>query len=226
MTQPAPTQIPALAPVAPVASVPGGMIVTPGMLTARDVAALRRSSEILSEQLQSTAARRRSVREAMRSATGSDRAGLEQRLGVLDARILRLESEIDATGRQIASVPAAMLANSAEPFGLPAKIMDELVPIAVVFTLFVLSPIAVSIARLFWKRGSIPRHAAPSPENAQRLERMEQAIDSIAIEMERVSEGQRFVTRLLSDARPSGALQQGGAERVGAPAAVLAAGQR
>ena len=202
------------------------MIVTPGMLTARDVVALRRSSEILSEQLQSTAARRRSVREAMRSATGSDRAGLEQRLGVLDARILRLESEIDANGRQIASVPAAMLANSVEPFGLPANIMDELVPIAVVFTLFVLSPIAVSIARLFWKRGSIPRHAAPSPENAQRLERMEKAIDSIAIEMERVSEGQRFVTRLLSDARPSGALQQGGAERVGAPAAVAAAGQR
>ena len=223
MRQQAPTQVPALSPVAPV---PGGLIVTPGMLTARDVAALRRSTDILSEQLQSTASRRRSVREAMRSATGSDRAGLEQRLGVLDARILRLESEIDANGRQIASVPAAMLANSAEPFGLPAKIMDEFVPIAVVFTLFVLSPIAVSIARLFWKRGSIPKHAAPSPQNAQRLERMEQAIDSIAIEMERVSEGQRFVTRLLSEARPAGALQQGGAERVGAPAAAPAAGQR
>ena len=42
-------------------------------------AALRRSTDILSEQLQSTASRRRSVREAMRSATGTDRAGLEQR---------------------------------------------------------------------------------------------------------------------------------------------------
>ena len=31
-----------------------------------------------------------------------------------------------------------------------------------------------------------------------RLERMEQAVDAIAIEIERISEGQRFTTRLLS----------------------------
>jgi hypothetical protein len=35
-----------------------------------------------------------------------------------------------------------------------------------------------------------------------RLERMEQAIDSIAIEIERISEGQRFTTKLLSDRVP------------------------
>jgi hypothetical protein len=32
-----------------------------------------------------------------------------------------------------------------------------------------------------------------------RLERIEQAVDSIAIEIERISEGQRFTTRLLSE---------------------------
>lgn len=32
-----------------------------------------------------------------------------------------------------------------------------------------------------------------------RLERVEQTVESIAIEMERVSEGQRFVTKLLSE---------------------------
>ena len=37
-----------------------------------------------------------------------------------------------------------------------------------------------------------------TPEIAARLERMEQAIDSIAVEVERISEGQRFTTRLLS----------------------------
>lgn len=34
-----------------------------------------------------------------------------------------------------------------------------------------------------------------------RLERMEQAIDTMAVEMERVAEGQRFTTRLLAEAR-------------------------
>jgi hypothetical protein len=38
-----------------------------------------------------------------------------------------------------------------------------------------------------------------------RLERIEQAVDAIAIEMERVSEGQRFTTKLLAERPPSGA---------------------
>ncbi len=32
-----------------------------------------------------------------------------------------------------------------------------------------------------------------------RLDRIEQALDSVAVEVERVSEGQRFTTRLLSE---------------------------
>ena len=40
--------------------------------------------------------------------------------------------------------------------------------------------------------------AIPSDVSA-RLERIEQAVDAIAIEMERVSEGQRFTTKLLSE---------------------------
>lgn len=33
----------------------------------------------------------------------------------------------------------------------------------------------------------------------ERLARLEQAVESIAIEVERISEGQRFVTKLMSD---------------------------
>jgi hypothetical protein len=36
-----------------------------------------------------------------------------------------------------------------------------------------------------------------------RLSRMEVAIESMAVEIERVSEGQRFVTKLLSERAPS-----------------------
>lgn len=39
------------------------------------------------------------------------------------------------------------------------------------------------------------------PEVAGRLERIEQAVDAIAIEVERISEGQRFTTQLLSEGR-------------------------
>jgi hypothetical protein len=59
-------------------------------------------------------------------------------------------------------------------------------------------PISIAYARRIW-RG---KPAAPAPrvdEIAPRLERLEQAVDSIAIEIERISEGQRFVTKIFSE---------------------------
>lgn len=200
-------QVPA-APATPgapaIAGVTGVTFVPAGALTARDLAALRARGSELSNQLRSATGRRSEVQRSLRSATGADKSGLEQRLGVLDTRIARLEGDIDENGTQLASLAANRAATSQPPFSgdfnSPRnRAMNNLVPIVVVFTLFVLSPIAISISRMLWKRGSLPRHAVQAPETAQRLERMEQAIDSIAIEIERVSEGQRFVTRLMSD---------------------------
>lgn len=155
----------------------------------------------------------------MRNATGSDRVGLEQRLGVLDARIARLETDIDENGRQLSSFEAIRATTGALPPGMTqgnvTRIVDNMVPMVVVFTLFVLCPIALSISRYFWKRGSMPRQSPHGVENTQRLERMEHAIDSIAIEVERVSEGQRFVTRLMAEAKPGVGLPAAQAERVG-----------
>lgn len=43
--------------------------------------------------------------------------------------------------------------------------------------------------------------AARDPELIERLARVEQFVESTAIEIERISEGQRFTTRLLSEKR-------------------------
>ena len=61
------------------------------------------------------------------------------------------------------------------------------------------------LARAYAKRMEQGGVAGRVPgEVTARLERMEQAIDSIAVEVERISEGQRFTTKLLSDrAAPS-----------------------
>ena len=56
------------------------------------------------------------------------------------------------------------------------------------------------LARAYAKRMEQGDVAGRVPvEVAARLERMEQAIDSIAVEVERISEGQRFTTKLLSE---------------------------
>ena len=58
------------------------------------------------------------------------------------------------------------------------------------------SPIARAIARRIDRDAAAPR--LPT-EVMARLERMETAIDAIAVEVERIAEGQRFTTRLLSE---------------------------
>ena len=80
---------------------------------------------------------------------------------------------------------------------------------------FVLLGMAIVYAYRRFRRRRSPR-AQPSiaSESAQRLERLEQGVEAIAIEVERISEGQRFVTRLLSEAQPA----LGAAGRIAQPA--------
>ena len=80
-----------------------------------------------------------------------------------------------------------------------------LIPIIFVISIPVMA-IGYPLARAWASRLERKPNASAVPtEVTARLERMEQAIDSIAIEIERISEGQRFTTRLLSDrpAQPS-----------------------
>ena len=85
------------------------------------------------------------------------------------------------------------------------SIPGELIPI----TLFIcgaVSAIGVPLARAYARRlEAQPSRPQFPTELVERLERMEQAIDSIANEVERISEGQRFTTKLLSE-RNTGAV--------------------
>ena len=59
---------------------------------------------------------------------------------------------------------------------------------------------------VLWFRRKRPV-AAPSIDQLQRIEariaELQHAIDSVAVEVERISEGQRFTTRLLSERTPA-----------------------
>ena len=72
-------------------------------------------------------------------------------------------------------------------------------------------PAAVTVAFRWFKhrermaRQGDPQHAPHTAVLEARLARMEQTLESVAAEVERVSEGQRFVTRLLAE-RPPAAL--------------------
>lgn len=82
---------------------------------------------------------------------------------------------------------------------------DPFIVPVVFFIMAGVTAIGVPLARALARRMESDRPRLP-PEVSARLERMEQAIDSIAVEVERISEGQRFTTKLLSE-RGAGAAE-------------------
>ncbi len=90
-----------------------------------------------------------------------------------------------------------------------------LVPIAGMAMIVLLAlgiPFVRALARR-WERDALQPRVPP--EVNARLERIEQAVEAVAIEVERISEGQRFTTKLLSE-RTGGAMSSPsgpGAER-------------
>lgn len=74
-----------------------------------------------------------------------------------------------------------------------------LIPIIFVSSIPIIA-IGLPLARAFARRlDQKPAGTAIPTDVVMRLERMEHAIDSIAVEVERISEGQRFTTKLLTE---------------------------
>lgn len=79
--------------------------------------------------------------------------------------------------------------------------MDEdiVIPIAGMLMVIVLAlgiPLVIAHVRRMSRRDAGP---VPDRFTDERLERIEHAIDAMAVEVERIAEGQRFVTKVLSD---------------------------
>jgi hypothetical protein len=57
-------------------------------------------------------------------------------------------------------------------------------------------------ARILWRWGSLRQPSLRPAHDDERKQRLETAVDTIAIEVERISEAQRFMVGLLSDSLP------------------------
>jgi hypothetical protein len=79
---------------------------------------------------------------------------------------------------------------------------DVIVPVSAMVMVIAIA-VGLPLARAHAKRmeRGIDPKALPN-DLTERLTRMEQAIDSMAVEIERISEGQRFTTKLLSERAP------------------------
>jgi hypothetical protein len=206
---------PAPRPTTPVVVVPGPQgpqtITLTAPRTARELDALKARRDELSGQLRSVDGRRsRLLTELRQTNDPTATKGLQDRLALLDARQLQLESDIQQTGQQLSSAAAGLIASTSDApvfAGLGSK---QVMALSILSIIFIFFPLATGIGRAIFKRSARP---GPPPavftETAQRLERLEASVDAIAIEIERVSEGQRFVTKLLSEGQPAPMLGAG-----------------
>lgn len=174
--------------------------------TEAEVEALIRTREELSDQLINAQERRQQLVNQIRSAPeGVARTGLEDRVRVLDQRLIQLESDLAVTGRQLAGAPADLVefVERKPSGGGNSGGGDDWEEGLFFGAFFALMGMALITLARRWRRRKNPKMRAnelPS-DSAQRLERLEQGMDAIAIEIERVSEGQRFVTKLLAESR-------------------------
>lgn len=95
---------------------------------------------------------------------------------------------------------AALQVPPMPPVGIPVEVviivktvMSSVVAIALGI------PVIRALSRRFLERP--PVAPALPPDVAGRLQRIEQAVDAISIEVERISEGQRFTTKLLTEGK-------------------------
>ena len=175
--------------------------------TAEQVQAAHLRMDRLRSELQDAAERRNSITSRLHGADVEAREGYLQRLAVLDERILGIEREITQLNIELSTAPAEAVVAAAEirapdpDIRAFQEVMDEIVPIIAILSIFVFMPIAVAVARLIWRRATNAPRVSATTDHAtqQKLDHLQQAVDTIAIEVERISEGQRFVTKLMSD---------------------------
>ncbi|HEX5970581.1 MAG TPA: hypothetical protein VFY85_01575 [Gemmatimonadaceae bacterium] len=154
----------------------------------------------LRDQLEGLQDQRRELSRQLQDpmVTGADRTGLESHIATIDARIGVLEVQIAAADADVAKAAAVPGAVVPEPPYVRPGPPEEVFVLSGIFIVVVLFPLTIAYARRLWRRGAATVTAIPH-ELMDRLTRLDQAVDSIAVEVERIGEGQRFVTRVLAE---------------------------
>lgn len=172
----------------------------------------------LSNQLDELEDTRRGIMSQLEDlAPGSpDRAPLEARLKEVDARINSVDQMLAGNSAQLAqaaAVPGAVI-EQAPPTVVRMGPPEEAYVLGALFMVIALLPISIAFARRIWKRSASVVTSLPR-DIADRLMRMEQAVEATAVEVERIGEGQRFLTRLFTEGEGARVLGTGAAQPIG-----------
>jgi DNA repair exonuclease SbcCD ATPase subunit len=160
----------------------------------------REQAQQIREQAQQIREQAQRIREEAQEAAREARRAAEEA-----AREARAEARQDVRTIVIPRPPAPP--GQEGHIGVPPWQHDRTIPGEVVdivgmltfgtAAVLILRPLMRAFANRFERRGGPPPMLAP--EVTAHMERLEQAIEAVAIEVERISEGQRYTTKLLAE---------------------------
>ena len=139
---------------------------------------------------------------------GADLAALQKRLAAMDDQQATIDKALASARAEVART--AGTPGATEPMN-PLNLIssrDREFALTAMFIVLVLFPIAFGIARRLTRRASAAVASIPR-DLSERLGRLEQSMESVAIEIERIGEGQRFMTNVLVDSVSDRALGAG-----------------
>jgi hypothetical protein len=131
----------------------------------------------------------------------------------VDARISSVDQMLAGNSAQLAQAAAVPGAVVEVPPQLPSGPPEDVYVLGGLFMVVVLLPLSVAFARRIWRRSAAVVTSLPR-EISERLQRLEQSTEATALEVERIGEGQRFLTRLLTEGERARALGGGAGQPI------------
>ena len=176
---------------------------------------LRAQRKELTNQLDDLQSTRREITGQLEDiAAGSpDRKPLEARITDIDSRITSADHLLAANATDIAKAAAIPGAVVERPPDIPHGPPPEAYVLGGMFMVIVFLPLSIAWARRIWRRSAAVVTSFPR-EIGDRLVRMEQALEATSVEVERIGEGQRFLTRLFTEGEGTRAIGGGAAQPI------------
>jgi hypothetical protein len=167
----------------------------------------------LSNQLDDLESTRREIFSQLEDvpAGAPERKALETRLTEVDSRIATVDQMLATNAAQIATAAAIPGAIVEPPRIIRQGPPEEAYIVGTIFMFVFLLPLTIAWARRIWRRSATVVTSFPR-EITERLARMEQAVEATAVEVERIGEGQRFLTRLFTEGEGARAIGAGAAQ--------------
>jgi hypothetical protein len=183
-------------------AVQSNAIVVPAPRAARPLDEVRFEREQLLSQLDRLRSEHRELRvELSRLPEASvERRIRSERVMELDERISTVEKGLAVNFEEMnEAVPTGTAYVEVDPGspGLP-HLPPEYVALGSLFMFVTFLPLSVAFARRLWRRGAAATAALPE-ELLARMNRMEHIVEATALEVERIGEGQRFMTSLMNE---------------------------